>query len=100
VSRQDAGKSEFHISFSSLPKASFSIQVGAFLQKDNAIKMASILGKKGYSASIVKFNDTKGRVWHTVRIGEYASRSVARKHARDFSSEQGLDSTVRPIGRF
>jgi len=100
VSRQDVGKSELPISFSSLPKASYSIQVGAFLHKDNAVKMASTLGKKGYSANIVKFNDAKGRVWHTVRIGEFASRKVARKHARDFSSKQGLDSTVRPTGRF
>jgi type II secretory pathway predicted ATPase ExeA len=100
VNPKDGGKSESSIGFSNWSKAAYSIQVGAFLYKDNAIKMASILGKKGYSANIVIFNDTKGRVWHTVRIGEYASRSVAKKHARDFSSKQGLDSTVRPIGRF
>jgi len=98
--RQDLEKSESSIGFSNWSKAAYSIQVGAFLNKDNAIRMASILGKKGYSANIVKFNDEKGRVWHTVRIGEYASRRVAKKHAKDFSSRQGLDSTVRPIGRF
>ncbi len=97
---QDVGKSESPIGFSNWSKAAYSIQVGAFLYKENAIKMASILGKKGYSANIVKFNDAKGRVWHTVRIGEYASRRVAKKHAEYFSSKQRLDSTVRPIGRF
>jgi len=98
--RQDVGKSESSIGLSNWSKAAYSIQVGAFLNKDNAMEMASILRKKGYSANIAKFNDEKGRVWHTVRIGEYASRRVAKKHARDFSSKQGLDSIVRPIGRF
>jgi cell division septation protein DedD len=98
--RQDFGKSESSIGLSNWSKAAYSIQVGAFLNKDNAMEMASILRKKGYSANIAKFNDEKGRVWHTVRIGEYASRRVAKKHARDFSSKQGLDSIVRPIGRF
>ena len=100
VSRQGVGKSESTISFSSLPKASYSIQVGAFLHKDNAIKMVVILRREGYSANIVNFNDAKGRVWYTVRIGEYASLRVANKHAKDFSSKQKLDSIVRPIGRF
>ena len=100
VDRQDAGKSESSIGFSNWSKAAYSIQVGAFLYGDNATKMAGTLGKKGYSANIVKFNDVKGRVWHTVRIGEYASWRVAKKHAKDFSSKQELDSIVRPIGRF
>jgi type II secretory pathway predicted ATPase ExeA/cell division septation protein DedD len=100
VYMRDIGKSESSLGLSNGSKAAYSIQVGAFLNKDNAIKMASILTNKGYSANIVKFNDAKGRVWHTVRIGEYASRRVAKKHAKDFSSKQKLDSTVRPIGRF
>jgi type II secretory pathway predicted ATPase ExeA/cell division septation protein DedD len=98
--RQDAGKSESSIAPPNWSKTPYSIQVGAFLNKDNAMKMASILGKKGYSANIVNFNDKKGRIWHTVRIGEYASRSVAQKHARDLISKQGLNSIVRPIDRF
>ena len=98
--RQDAGKSESSIGLPHWSKAAYSIQVGAFLKKDNAMKMAGTLEKKGYSASVVKFNDKKGRIWHTVRIGEYGSQIVAEKHARDFSSKQGLDSIVRPIGRF
>jgi type II secretory pathway predicted ATPase ExeA/septal ring-binding cell division protein DamX len=100
VVRQDVGRSESSIGFSNWSKAAYSIQVGAFLNKDNAIKMATILEKKGYSANIVKFNDAKGRVWHTVRIGKYASWRAANKHAKDFSSKQRLDSIVRPIGRF
>lgn len=98
--RQDAGESESSIGVPQRSKAAYAIQVGAFLNKDNAMKMASILGKKGYSASVVKFNDKKGRIWHTVRIGEYGSQIAAEKHARDFSSKQGLDSIVRPTGRF
>jgi type II secretory pathway predicted ATPase ExeA/cell division septation protein DedD len=98
--RQDAGKSESPIGVPHWSKAAYAIQVGAFLNKDNAMKMASILEKKGYSASVVKFNDKKGRIWHTVRIGEYGSQIAAEKHARDFSSKQGLDSIVRPTGRF
>jgi hypothetical protein len=53
VDWQDVGKSESSIGFSDWSKAAYSVQVGAFLYKENAIKMASILGKKGYSANIV-----------------------------------------------
>jgi type II secretory pathway predicted ATPase ExeA/cell division septation protein DedD len=98
--RQDAGKSGASSRLPNRSEAAYAIQVGAFLKKANAMKLASILGKKGYSANIVNFNDEKGRVWHTVRIGEYGSQGLAEKHARDFSSEQGLDSIVRPIDRF
>ena len=97
---QDVAKSEFSIGHSDWSRAGYSIQAGAFLIKDNAIKMASILGKKGYSADIVNFNDAKGRVWHTVRIGDYSSRRVAKQHANDLSSKVGLDSIVRPVNQF
>ena len=100
VVRQDVGRSESTIGSTNWSNAAYSIQVGAFIHKDNAIKMVVILRREGYSANIVNFNDAKGRVWHTVRIGKYASLRVANKHAKDFSSKQKFDSIVRPIGRF
>ena len=77
--------------------AAYFIQVGAFLHKKNAAKAKRMLNKKGYSVRIVEFKDSKGRLWHTVRIGEYASLKIAKKHAADFSSQEKMDSIVLPL---
>jgi hypothetical protein len=78
-------------------KTTYYIQVGAFLIKENAINTARLLKKKGYIAKIVALNDSKGRFWHTVRIGEYASLKIASKHAAGFSNREKMDSIVLPL---
>lgn len=78
-------------------KAGYFVQVGAFRIKENAINTTRMLKKKGYLARIVMLNDSKGRLWHTVRIGEYASLKNASKNAASFSRQEKTDSIVLPL---
>jgi cell division protein FtsN len=57
---------------------SWSVQVTAFQNKDDAMHMASKLGGEGYSAFVVS-GQVKGKTWHRVRIGRYASKEEAIK---------------------
>jgi cell division protein FtsN len=77
-------------------KMTHSVQVGAFLIKKNAERITSILRKKGYDARIVIFNDSKKRVWHTVRIGDYPSREIAKEYADAFTAKEKRESAVVP----
>ena len=73
------------------------VQVGAFLNKKNAERITSILRKKGYDAQMIIFNDSKKRIWHTVRLGEYPSSEVAKEYADAFTLREKLESAVVPI---
>jgi len=55
---------------------SWSLQVTAFQNKDDAIEMASELDGEGYSAFVVS-GQVKGKTWHRVRVGKYASKEAA-----------------------
>jgi cell division protein FtsN len=79
------------------PKMTHSVQVGAFLIKKNAEMITSKLGKKGYDARIVIFKDSKKRTWHTVRIGDYPSRAIAREYADAFTAKEKRESAVVPV---
>ena len=78
-------------------KMTHSVQVGAFLDKKNAERITSILRKKGYDAQMIIFKDSKKRIWHTVRIGEYPSSEVAKEYADVFTFKEKLESAVVPI---
>ncbi len=81
-------------------KMAFSVQVGAFLSSKNAEKLTSLLTKKGYAARLVPISDYRKRVWHTVRIWDYATRQEAREKAVAFSAKEKLTATVCPIDAF
>ena len=74
-----------------------SVQIGAFLNKENAERIRSIFRKKGYDSRIVIFTDPKNRIWHTVRIGNYPSREIAKRHAEAFTSKEKNESAVVPV---
>jgi len=75
----------------------FSVQAGAFLQKDNATRMISLLKSKGFSPYISEKLDSGKRVWHTVQVGKYATRSEAKAAAKIISNEAGIATTVHLI---
>jgi type II secretory pathway predicted ATPase ExeA len=93
--KQDKARSNFLRGFSNPSNPVYSVQIGAFLSNENAIKRSGILRKKGYLTNIVKFRDAKGRLWYTVRLGNYDSLSVAKNKAEDISSKENLETTVR-----
>ena len=72
----------------------FSVQTGAFLQKDNATQMISLLKRKGFSPYISEKVDSRKRVWHTVQVGTYATRSEAEAAAKDISNKAGIATTL------
>ena len=76
-----------------------SVQVGAFLQPENAQSVMARLSAKGYSAQIYKFTDSKGKTWLTVRIGDYSSRQAAQAQADEFKRREQMAAVVRPLNR-
>ncbi|MFO7707298.1 MAG: AAA family ATPase [Desulfobacterales bacterium] len=77
-----------------------SVQVGAYLIPENASKQAELLTGRGYAARIFAVVDSRGRRWHTVRIGDYPSREAARSQADAFTRKEQIQSIVRPYGKF
>jgi hypothetical protein len=78
----------------------YSIQAGAYLVLKNAKYMMNKLNEKGYAARIVKFDDDKGRTWHTVRIGNYTTSELAEGDAEILISEYDINSVVLPSNKF
>jgi len=72
----------------------FSVQAGAFLQKENATQMISLLERNGFSPYISEKVDSRKRVWHTVQVGTYATRSEAETAAKDISDKAGIATTL------
>lgn len=97
VDKQNELKLKLPIKELEVVKATYFVQVGAFLIEGNAIKTKRKLKEKGYYAKIVTVTDSKDRLWHTVRIGEYSSLKFATKHAAEFSNQEKLDSIVLPL---
>ncbi|MBN2397191.1 MAG: SPOR domain-containing protein [Deltaproteobacteria bacterium] len=76
------------------PAMIFSVQAGAFLRKDNATRMISLLKRKGFSPYISEKVDSRKRVWHTVQVGKYTTRSEAEAAAKDISDKAGIATIV------
>lgn len=74
-----------------------SVQIGAYLQVENAQQATSRLKAKGYAARIVEIKDAGGRTWHTVRIGDHPSHQAAQAQADEFSRRERQQSVVRPF---
>ncbi len=81
------------------PKTAYSVQVGAFLSKDNADNLSILLHNKGYPARLVPIKDWKKRIWYTVRIGDYSTQEEAKAKATAFSTKEEMPSTVRPVNK-
>jgi hypothetical protein len=78
----------------------YSIQVGAYLILKNAQDEIGELNEKGYAARIVNFEDSEGRIWHTVRVGNYATRNAAQGDAKILSERVDIETVVLPSDKF
>jgi len=74
----------------------FTVQVGAFGGAANAEKFAEKLRGKGYDAYVYSAVDDRGRQWHCVRVGAYATRQEAVQAAADFKAHEATDAIARP----
>ncbi|MFA5339918.1 MAG: tRNA (N6-isopentenyl adenosine(37)-C2)-methylthiotransferase MiaB [Candidatus Omnitrophota bacterium] len=70
----------------------FTVQVGSFSKKANALKLCDELVKKGYDASIVKLQDEES---NKVRVGKLNTREEAEDLAKKLRAE-GLPTKVLP----
>ena len=78
------------------PKMTHSVQVGAFRRIENAEELIGRLKAKGYSARTVRISDPQGRLWFTVRIGDYPTLESAEDQARNFREDVNMGTFIRP----
>jgi len=74
----------------------YALQVGSFLDPDNAARLAKQLQDKGYKATIFNAMDSHYRVWHAVRIGPFKDMQTAAKEAATILNAEQLLALVRP----
>lgn len=67
---------------------------------ENAARLVERLAAKGYDARVFEAVDSAGRRWYTVRIGDHLSPAEARSLAEAFTRAEGMQSIVRPFGKF
>jgi len=82
---------------SSSGKKIFSVQVGAFLVKENAEKFVADLTRKGYRPYIFKTSGYRKRQWYSVRISDHTDLQEASNTASGFKSKEGSPSIVTAI---
>jgi len=77
------GLAKVHVQVIQNPRAytyTYTLQFGAFTERDNAVAMADKLTDIGYSPDIEK-TDIQGRQFHRVRLGEFQSLKKAQNLA-------------------
>lgn len=72
----------------------FSVQVGAFGVRDNAVRLQQKLSQRGYPATVDR-SLADGRVLHRVRVGRFANRDQALQTAERLRQD-GFPSKVVP----
>ena len=74
----------------------FAVQLGAFLQANNAGILAKKLENRGYEVDIVPRQDSHGRTWYLVRYGIFPNRAEATAVAMELKFRENLEALVRP----
>ena len=74
------------------------VQVGAFLDQNEANRLLKDIERKGYAPSFFSGRDAEARQWYAVRIGAYSDRQQAANAAVNFTRQEKLKAVVRPLG--
>jgi general secretion pathway protein A len=77
-----------------------SIQVGAFLEEENARRLVKRLKDSGYLPQIITVQSPDGLSWFSVRVGDYPSIDIALQKAAAFTAVENLAAAVRPYNAF
>ena len=72
----------------------YTLQVGAFQDKEQAKKIANKLKKKGYPAHIVSSNMPVKGMWHRVRVGHFQDLKEAKKLGLTIEMKERLHTYV------
>jgi len=71
----------------------WTVQVNAYPEEKSAQRLVERLKEKGYDAYMVVSN-VKGRTWHRVRVGKFATRDEAKKAQEELQTKENLTKTV------
>jgi len=69
----------------------YSVQVGAFRQRENAVERAARLSQAGYEVRIVHAFATRSRLY-MVRLGQFDARPAAMAYARRLAQDVGMET--------
>jgi len=94
--KEDEGKSVAGLIVAAEAKQ-YSVQVGAFLNDDNAVKFAQKLRGYDYPAYVFRYTDTEGNAWSAVRIGDFESLETAKAAAGEFEAKRDITAIVTKI---
>jgi len=106
----DAAESKTQAAASEAPPASatgdkatdtsraFTVQVGVFLEHNEANRLLKQMERKGYAPSFFADRDAEDRQWYAVRIGSYSDKDQAASAAANFTRQEKIKATVRPLG--
>jgi cell division septation protein DedD len=75
----------------------YAVQVGAFLNGENAVKFAEKLRGRNYPAYVFHYTDTGGNAWSAVRTGDFKDIGTARAAAAEFESKESITAIVTKI---
>ncbi len=78
--------------------SSHEIQVGAFLGRENAVRMRERLIANGFDSRVLVLEDKKDRSWYLVRSGRYPDKDTAKKAIPQINQAMGVKSVARPFG--
>jgi DedD protein len=79
-----------------VPNLQLAVQVGAFLERANAEKLAAELKEEGYSPQIVQ-NGNASKQWNLVRVGPYQDWDEAAEIASVLSRDLPSPAVVQPM---
>ena len=74
------------------------VQIGVFLDEKDADRLLKEVERKGYAPSFFSGRDAEARQWYAVRIGAYSDKQQAANAAANFSKQEKMKATVRPLG--
>ena len=78
----------------------YAVQIGAFLDPNNALRLASEFKAKGYQPCLMIAADRQGRRWTVVRMGSFSDVGKASTYARSISGREQTVALVRPADSF
>ena len=74
----------------------YELQAGAYLTRENAVKLEKYLEKQGYPASI-RSNWDEGGLWHKVFVGPYEDREMALDFQKEILENIGTQPIIAKV---
>ena len=78
----------------------YTIQLGAFLDSNNAANLIKTVQNKGYKTIVLNIVDGKKRQWTLVRTGEFQTKKEAGVFLDEIKKDLKRDAAIRPVGKF